>query len=188
MFLERGLRSVYTLPLTTSHRAVGAILFASSERERYFEEYAESFPVVTNQIAMALDNALSRTELKRFEVLSRLSQRLASSTLESLSESLAAFLHPLVDFDFLDLLIFKEGSTEVLWHSIGRGQLPTADVPMEETTCWWVYQQQPLCIPDWRRDDRFAARREALKKLGFEYRYLCRVPLSTPLKISCRPE
>jgi len=180
-FLERGLRSVCTVPLATPHRGVGAILIASSESDRYSEEYAEFFPLVADQIAMAVDNALSHAELKRFEVLSRLSQCLAASTLEDLSPSLAAFLHPLVDFDFLDLLVFKEGSSEVLWHSIGSGQLPPADVPMEETTCWWVYQQQqPLCIADWRSDDRFAARREALKKLGFEYRYLCRVPLRTP--------
>jgi formate hydrogenlyase transcriptional activator len=179
-FLERGLRSVCAVPLTTSQRAVGAILIASPESDRY-SEYAEFFRLVADQIAMALDNALSHAELKRFEVLSRLSQCLAASTLEDLSRNLAAFLHPFVDFDFLDLLVFKEGSSEVLWHSIGRGQLPPPDVPIEETTCWWVYQQQQaLCIADWRRDDRFAARREALKKLGFEYRYLCRVPLRTP--------
>jgi formate hydrogenlyase transcriptional activator len=87
----------------------------------------------------------------------------------------------LLDFDFLDLIVFKEGTSEVLWHSIGAGQFPTPDVPMEETTYWWVYQQkQPLFISDWKRDERFAARREALKNLGFEYRSLCRLTLRTP--------
>ena len=118
---------------------------------------------------------------KWYKALSRLSLSLVSKTPENLPASLGALIRPLLDFDFMDLIVFKEGTSEVLWHSIGAGQLPTPDVPMEETTYWWVYQQkQPLYISDWKRDDRFAARREALKNLGFEYRSLCRLPLRTP--------
>src|SRR5271165_1027429 len=118
---------------------------------------------------------------KRYEALSCLSLFLVSQTPENLPASLGALIRPLLDFDFMDLIVFKEGTSEVLWNSIGAGQLPTPDVPMEETTYWWVYQQkQPLYISDWKRDERFAARREALKKLGFEYRSLCRLPLRTP--------
>ena len=118
---------------------------------------------------------------KRYEALSFLSLSLVSQTPENLPGSLGALIRPLLDFDFMDLIVFKEGTSEVLWHSIGAGQFPTPDVPMEETTYWWVYQQkQPLYISDWQRDDRFAARREALKKLDFEYRSLCRLPLRTP--------
>lgn len=137
----------------------------------------------TQQIAMMIDvnNAFNHyAEPKPYEDLARLSKSLATSAPEDLSRHLAAFLRPLLDFDFLDLIVFKEGSSEVLWHSVGAGQLPPPDVPMEETTYWWVHQkQQPLCIADWKRDDRFLGRREALKKLGFEYRSLCRVPLRT---------
>jgi len=118
---------------------------------------------------------------KRYEILSRLSLSLASQRPEDLPCNLGALILPLLDFDFLDLIVFKEGTSEVLWHSIGAGQFPPPDVPIEETTYWWVYQQkQPLYISDWKRDERFAARREALKKLGFEYRSLCRLPLRTP--------
>jgi hypothetical protein len=100
---------------------------------------------------------------------------------ESVPATVGALMRPFLDFDFLDLIVFKEGTSEVLWHSIGAGQFPTPDVPMEETTYWWVYQQkQLLCISDWTRDERFAVRRDALKKLGFEYRALCRLPLCTP--------
>jgi len=80
-FLERGLRSACAVPLATSHRGLGAILIARQESDRYSEEYAEFFPLVADLIAMAVDNALSHAELKRFEVLSRLSQCLAASTL-----------------------------------------------------------------------------------------------------------
>jgi formate hydrogenlyase transcriptional activator len=102
-------------------------------------------------------------------------------TPEELSRNLAVVLRPVLDFDFLDLIVFKEGTSEVLWHSIGAGRLPACDIPMEETTYWWVHQQQqPLCIADLKRDERFAVRREILKQPGFEYRALCRLPLRTP--------
>ncbi len=178
---KRALKSVCAVPLTTVHSKVGAILIGSTESDKYSQEDADFFAAIADQIAMTVDNALSHAELKRHEALARLSKSLSSSAPEELSRNLAAFLHPLLDFDFLDLIVFKEDTSEVLWHSIGAGQLPPPDVPMEETTCWWVHQQQqPLCISDWKRDDRFAVRREALKKLGFEYRSLCRVPLRTP--------
>lgn len=118
------------------------------------------------------------TLAKRYDALSRLSHSLVSQSPEDLPCNLSALMRPLLDFDFLDLIVFKEGSSKVLWHSIGAGQFPTPDVPMEETTYWWVYQQkQPLFISDWKLDERFAPRREALKNLGFEYRSLCRLPL-----------
>jgi len=123
----------------------------------------------------------SKTLAKQYEALSRLSISLASLTPEELSRNLAALLRPLLDFDFLDVIVFKPGTSEVLWHSVGAGQFAPADVPIEETTFWWVHrQQQPLCIADWRLDDRFAVRREALKRMGIEYRSLCRLPLRTP--------
>ena len=178
---ERALKSVCAVPLTTAQCKVGAILIGSTESNKYWQEYAQFFSVIADQIALVVDNALSHAELRRHEALARLAKSLTSSALEDMSRNLAAFLRPLLDFDSLDLIVFKEGNSEVLWHSIGAGQLPAPDVPMEETTCWWVHQQQqPLCIADWKRDDRFAVRREALKKLGFEYRSLCRVPLRTP--------
>ena len=123
----------------------------------------------------------SKTLAKQYEALSRLSLSFASLTPEELSRNLVALLRPLLDFDFLDVIVFKQGTSEVLWHSIGAGQFAPADVPIEETTFWWVHrQQQPLCIADWRLDDRFAVRREALKRMGIEYRSLCRLPMRTP--------
>ena len=181
LFKECAIKSVCAVPLTTTYRQLGAILIGSPEADVYTPEHVQVFSVIADQVALAIDNALSHIALQRQEALSRLSKTLASSTFPELSRNLATLLHPLLDFDFLDLLVFKEDSSEVLWHSVGAGLLPPPDVPMEETTCWWVHQQQqPLCIADWRGDDRFAVRREALKKLGFEYRYLCRVPLRTP--------
>src|SRR5271165_1685248 len=136
-----------------------------------------------NTPQMPIEHQLAQAEMlaNRYETLSRLSFSLASLDLNNLPRNVAELLRPLLDFDFLDIIVFKEGANEVLWHSVGAGQLPTPDGPLEETTYWWVHQQQqPLCIGDWRGDERFAARRDALKKIGVEYRSLCRLPLRTP--------
>jgi formate hydrogenlyase transcriptional activator len=141
------------------------------------DSFTDSLP----RMRLARPLAESETQAKQYEALSRLSMSLASLTPEDLSRNLAALLRPLLDFDFLDVIVFKEGTCEVLWHSVGAGQFTPADVPIEETTFWWAHQQQEaLCIADWKRDDRFAVRREALKRMGFECRSLCRLPLRTP--------
>jgi formate hydrogenlyase transcriptional activator len=178
---QRPLKSVCAVPLATAHRKVGAVLIGSAQRAAYTQEHADTLAAVVDPLSIAIDNLFSHAELRHYKALSDLALSLASCAPENLSGNLATILFPLLDFDFLDVLVFKEGSSEVRCHSIGAGRFPPPDVPMEQTTIWWVYQQQqPLCIADWKRDNRFAVRREALKKLGFEYRSLCRVPLRTP--------
>jgi hypothetical protein len=41
---------------------------------------------------------------------------LACQERDDLPFNLAALIRPLLDFDFLGLTVFKEGSSEVLWH------------------------------------------------------------------------
>jgi len=161
------------IPEINEERTMSVAEFALTSRESFMS----TLPPMRFEPPLAASEALAR----HYEALSGLSLSLASRTPEELSRKVAAALRPVLDFDFLDVIVFKEGSSEVLWHSIGAGQLPASDVPMEETTFWWVHErQQPLCIADWKRDDRFTVRREALKKLGFEYRSLCRLPLRGP--------
>ncbi len=141
----------------------------------------EAFMSTLGQMRFEQPLAEPRTLARQYEALSRLSLSFAALTPDELTRKLAALLRPVLDFDFLDVIVFREGTSEVLWHSIGAGQLPAPAAPMEETTYWWVHQQQQtLCISDWTRDDRFAVRREALHNLGFEYRSVCRLPLRTP--------
>jgi formate hydrogenlyase transcriptional activator len=103
---------------------------------------------------------------RRYEALSCLSLSLASSSPDELSQSLATLLHSVLDFDFLDLIIFKEAISEALWRSTGAGKFPAFGTAMDDTTHWPVYQQQSLCSADWKRDQRFAIRGGAPKKLS----------------------
>ena len=170
---EREVNLVIPTPEHSEESTMSVVEFGLKPREAFMSTIAQ----------MRLDQppSESATLARHYEALARLSLSLASLTPEELSRKLAAFLRPVLDFDFLDVIVFKEGTSEVLWHSIGAGQLPASALPIEETTYWWVHQQQqPLCISDRKSDDRFAVRREGLKKPGFEYRSLCRLPLRTP--------
>ncbi|MGC8549173.1 MAG: sigma 54-interacting transcriptional regulator [Acidobacteriaceae bacterium] len=118
---------------------------------------------------------------KRYEALLRLSASFPSRTPEDLAWNLVGELRTVLNFDFLDVLVYKEGSREVLWRALGEGHTSEHDVPMEETPAWWVYQnQQRLSIPDWDRDDRFPSLKTALNVRGIEARSICVLPLTTP--------
>src|SRR5271166_3296335 len=92
----------------------------------------ESFISTLAQMRSDQPLAKSETPVGRYEALSRLSLSLASLTPEELSRKLASLLRPVLDFDFVDAIVFKEGTSDALWHSNGAGPLPSSDVPMEE--------------------------------------------------------
>jgi len=130
---------------------------------------------------MGIDSKPAVTDdVRRYEALIRLSGALSSRTPDDLARDLASELRSALDFDFLDVLVYKEGTNEVLWQAVGSGQAPTLNVPVEETPTWWVYQkQQPLIITDWNRDERFARYRSELEAAGFHVRSFCRLPLTS---------
>ena len=114
------------------------------------------------------------------EVLSRIAAALPNCAPQDLAIEVADLLLPFVSLDCLDIVAFDENKADVLWHSTTGTKQSCENVPIEQTKMWWVYQhQQALSISDWSCDDRFALRREALKRLGCEYRSLCCIPLRT---------
>jgi len=117
---------------------------------------------------------------REYEVLPRLAGAMTNCAPSEVATEVADLLRPFASFECLDIVAVEEDRAEVLWHSVAGTQLLPGDVPIEQTKMWWVYQhQQPLCIADWSGDDRFAARREALRRLGCEYQSLCCIPLRT---------
>ena len=131
----------------------------------------------------------------RYEALSRLPTSLALLTTERLARSLADVLRRVLDFDLLDVVVYKDGSREVEWRATESGQPASSTPPIDPAPSWWVYQEnQPLCVADCMHDDRPAVRRQMLERLGFRYRSLCQVPLNTPHRrlgvlgvFNCRP-
>jgi formate hydrogenlyase transcriptional activator len=135
-----------------------------------------------SRLAPASERPLDTDTLaKRYEALSGLSRSLAFHTPEELVRNLAGELSRLLDFDLLDIVVYKEGSTEVDWHAVEAGPLASSTPPTDWTSSRRVYQeQQPLWVADSMHDDRSAVRKEMLETLGFRYRSVCRVPLTTP--------
>src|SRR5947207_5394135 len=122
----------------------------------------------------------SQTVTSRYEALLRASKGISSCRdPEQLFQIIAAELRSVLSFDHLDILVFKENSSEVLWHVSATGEpIPHKDIAVEETPSWWAYEhQEPLVIPDWEEETRFPALHEFLKTVNI--RSTCGLPLTT---------
>jgi formate hydrogenlyase transcriptional activator len=59
-----GLRSLCALPLSTAHRKLGSLVFASHLDDAYSREDQQFLSVVANQIAVAMDDARAQARLR----------------------------------------------------------------------------------------------------------------------------
>ena len=59
MLKNRGVRSVYALPLTTVHRRLGGPAVGSTEVDAYSREEVSFLSLIANQVALAVDDALN---------------------------------------------------------------------------------------------------------------------------------
>jgi formate hydrogenlyase transcriptional activator len=59
-----GFRSLCALPLTTAHRKLGSLVFASHLDNAYSDEDQQFLSVVSNQIAVAMDDARAQARLR----------------------------------------------------------------------------------------------------------------------------
>ncbi len=121
------------------------------------------------------------TVVKRYEALLRMSASQTLQTPRDIAQRLANELHSLLDFDFFEVLVYEQNSSEVLWRCMDLDKRPWLDKRMEDTPAWWVHQnQQELTIADWDADDRFSWLRDGLREHGIEIRSICALPLTTP--------
>jgi formate hydrogenlyase transcriptional activator len=70
-----GMRSLCALPLSTAHRQLGSLIFASHLEDAYSVEEQKFLHLVANQIALALDDARSQ---ERLQLLLNLTNRVVS--------------------------------------------------------------------------------------------------------------
>ena len=59
-----GIRSLCALPLSTAHRQLGSLVFASHVEDAYSAEDQQFLSVVANQIALAMDDARAQQRLR----------------------------------------------------------------------------------------------------------------------------
>ena len=72
-----GIRSLCVLPLTTIHRRLGGLAVGSRDSDAYSDEELGFLKLVSNQVALALEAALSHEELRRSESYLAEGQRLS---------------------------------------------------------------------------------------------------------------
>jgi formate hydrogenlyase transcriptional activator len=131
-------------------------------------------------IAEEKDQALSGRYLALLEVASAIASH---RTLEELFTDLAQWLHPIIDFSYLSVLLYDSTRNVMRVHILNSDGpdtvRPGMEFSMDESPSAWVWtNQQPLVLDDLDREDRFARPIQLMREYGV--RSFCSIPLSTP--------
>jgi len=101
-FKQLGLRSVCALPLSTAHRRLGSLVFASQQPHAYSDQDARFLMLVAGQIALAIDDSLhfqqSQRAQQRLQLLLDLTNRVVTNLnlrdlLREISASIRRVMH-----------------------------------------------------------------------------------------------
>jgi formate hydrogenlyase transcriptional activator len=136
---------------------------------------------ITQSIA---EEARDTTLSARYRALLEVSSAITSHrTLEELFSDLAHRLHPIVDFNYLSVLLYDSARNVMRVHILESDGPDSVRLGMEfsiaESPSGWVWaNQQPLVVDDLDRDVRFTRPIKLLREHGV--RSLCSVPLTTP--------
>jgi formate hydrogenlyase transcriptional activator len=126
---------------------------------------------------------VSEVNQQRYDAVLRISEALCACAEPcKLAKVLAEQLGPVLAFEHLDVMVFKENSNEIEWHEWGKGPLPEPDLPVEKLLTWNVYNsQEPLHITDWVTDERVPEQlKHVARTTGMNVGSVVRVPLTTP--------
>jgi formate hydrogenlyase transcriptional activator len=136
---------------------------------------------ITQSIA---EEARDATLSARYRALLEVSSAITSHrTLEELFSDLAHRLHPIVDFNYLSVLLYDSARNVMRVHILESDGPDSVRLGMEfsiaESPSGWVWaNQQPLVVDDLDRDLRFTRPIKLLREQGV--RSFCSVPLTTP--------
>jgi GAF domain-containing protein len=118
----------------------------------------------------------------RYEALIRVSEALrAYHDRDTLFQSLARELRPVVRFTFLGLALYDEETHTVERHVLEVSGEPVSppELSTDESLTYWIVQhQEPLVIPDIEDEDKFPRAMAYFRNQGV--RSTCSLPLTTP--------
>src|ERR1700758_4752419 len=116
----------------------------------------------------------------RYEAVMRISEVIAACREpDELARTLADEISKLLRFDHLYFVVLEGNSNQIECLAWGKGPLPVADVPMEDTPTWHVMaSNDPQHTADWDIEERYPRFKPWAKKLGLGSSV--RVPLTTP--------
>ncbi|HET6842260.1 MAG TPA: sigma 54-interacting transcriptional regulator [Candidatus Angelobacter sp.] len=122
------------------------------------------------------------TPLQHYEAVLRISEAIsACGDPAELVKQLSGILGEFLYFNHMYLAVCREGSKEIEFLEFGRTPLSLPFTPIEELPGWESSDShQPLYIPDWNTEQRFARFREEAKKMNIRLGSTIGVPLTTP--------
>ena len=110
--------------------------------------------------------------IERYAALIRAANTIANcSDCDTAAHALLKELRKITAFDYLQLVVFENGTGEVGWRLLyANGETKKVsvarDVDKGTTIEWVVDNQNPLLTDDWGEETRFSKHREFLRELG----------------------
>ncbi len=120
---------------------------------------------------------------ERYRVLLDVSEKIAAHRdLQALFHDLAQTLHRLVQFDYLNLLLYDPVRNRMRLHVLETSQSTPLqaghEFPVDESPAGWVVKnQRPLIVPDIEKEGRFPEVIALMRQAGV--RAFCALPLTT---------
>jgi formate hydrogenlyase transcriptional activator len=140
---NKGIRSYCALPLTTAGKRLGALGLGSPRVSAYSEESLRSLRKVTELVALAVENALTREalhqETERLQVLLEVNATLMiNRDLEKLFPEIYRFVRRVIGHDFASVAVYDEAAQALSLYPLDspltQGLLGTdATLPVKET-------------------------------------------------------
>jgi len=136
-----GIRSLCALPMSTAHRRLGSLMFASSCPHTYSEEEVRFLSLVVNQIALALDDALnyqaSTQARERLELLMDLTNSVVSNLdLRDVLRAVSASIRRVMQCDGVGVALPEAGSDRLRLYALdfpaSKGALQEGMLPPGE--------------------------------------------------------
>jgi formate hydrogenlyase transcriptional activator len=192
-----GAESFCVLPLTTTVRQIGAMAFGSSSPHAFDESEQEYLTLVTNQVAVAVDNVLHAERARavqeqlghdrdRLQLLVEVSESIASHrNLNDLFHDLAERLPRVVSFDYINLLLHDSARDVMRLNILVAPETstirPGQEFPVDGSASGLVWKtQQPLVVEQLEKETRFPLLVPLLRENGVQS--ACWLPLTTALR------
>ena len=142
---ELGLRSLCAVPLSTAHRQLGGLVFASHLEDAYSDEEQRFLSLVANQIAVAMDDARAQ---QRLRLLLELTNRLVSKLdLRDLLQEISANIRQVMQCETLGVLLPDPESGELVRFVVDSpGHEQLAMIPISDWAQTVFRTGQPLNV------------------------------------------
>ena len=185
---NRGIRSYCALPLTTAGKRLGALGLGSPRVSAYGEQSLRSLGKMTELVALAVENALTREALRqeteRLQVLLEVNAALMiNRDWEKLFPEISRFLRRVIGHDYASVAVYDEATQALSMYPLDspltQGLLETdATLPVKETPAGQALLEGEIRI--FSRGDLVALRSSfASQMLEQGIQSLCCIPLVT---------